>query len=206
MNTLRNIALHYANTDLTLITDADLIPSPNLYATLNVRFDDGSCSHFVNTQSVYTQTGFAGALSSCPRLKLITLWTVPRNCHNRRLNCLISFIQEKCGHFAQKNGHEANERQTTRTGLLPGLITQLILCIWEENLYIPQVSYEQDFEPYLVIDKRSAPDFDERFVGFGWNKAQYTMHLDALGCVLFITLASFSLPSVTISLFCQAPG
>ena len=30
---------------------------------------------------------------------------------------------------------------------------------------------------------RSAPRYDERFLGFGWNKVSYIMELDAMGFV-----------------------
>ena len=32
-----------------------------------------------------------------------------------------------------------------------------------------QVPWEQDFEPYVVV-RKDVPEYDPRFVGFGWNK------------------------------------
>ena len=34
------------------------------------------------------------------------------------------------------------------------------------------MSWEPDFEPYLVMPARNRPKYDERFVGFGWNKVR----------------------------------
>jgi glycosyltransferase-like protein LARGE len=35
----------------------------------------------------------------------------------------------------------------------------------------------------MVVDRRTVPRFDRRFVGFGWNKVAHAMALDAAGCV-----------------------
>ncbi len=51
-----------------------------------------------------------------------------------------------------------------------------ILC-----LYL-QVTWEPDFEPYVVVPK-NIPEYDERFVGFGWNKVSHILELDAQGYV-----------------------
>ncbi|XP_076450091.1 xylosyl- and glucuronyltransferase LARGE1-like [Babylonia areolata] len=42
------------------------------------------------------------------------------------------------------------------------------------------VAWEQDFEPYVVVH-RDIPLFDQRFMGFGWNKVSHIMELDAQG-------------------------
>ena len=47
------------------------------------------------------------------------------------------------------------------------------------NLFC-QVSWEADFEPYVVVHK-NVTKYDERFVGFGWNKVSHIMELDAQG-------------------------
>jgi glycosyltransferase-like protein LARGE len=41
-----------------------------------------------------------------------------------------------------------------------------------------KVEWEADFEPYVVV-KRDCPEYDQRFVGFGWNKVSHIMELDA---------------------------
>lgn len=47
-----------------------------------------------------------------------------------------------------------------------------LLCDW----WCFQVPWEQDFEPYIVV-RKDVPEYDTRFVGFGWNKVSW------LGCV-----------------------
>lgn len=48
-----------------------------------------------------------------------------------------------------------------------------------------RVEWEADFEPYVVV-RRDCPEYDRRFVGFGWNKVAHIMELDAqvrrMGC------------------------
>lgn len=41
-----------------------------------------------------------------------------------------------------------------------------------------KVEWESDFEPYVVV-RRDCPEYDQRFVGFGWNKVSHIMELDA---------------------------
>ncbi|KAL8614336.1 Xylosyl- and glucuronyltransferase LARGE2s [Nucella lapillus] len=43
-----------------------------------------------------------------------------------------------------------------------------------------KVAWEHDFEPYVVVH-RDIPRFDQRFLGFGWNKVSHIMELDAQG-------------------------
>ncbi|GAB1865524.1 Glycosyltransferase-like protein LARGE1 [Camponotus japonicus] len=50
---------------------------------------------------------------------------------------------------------------------------------WRNSMEPYEVSWEPDFEPYIVVPK-SAPRYDTRFVGFGWNKVSYVTHLTAL--------------------------
>nr|XP_032805235.1 LARGE xylosyl- and glucuronyltransferase 1-like [Petromyzon marinus]XP_032805236.1 LARGE xylosyl- and glucuronyltransferase 1-like [Petromyzon marinus]XP_032805237.1 LARGE xylosyl- and glucuronyltransferase 1-like [Petromyzon marinus]XP_032805239.1 LARGE xylosyl- and glucuronyltransferase 1-like [Petromyzon marinus] len=41
-----------------------------------------------------------------------------------------------------------------------------------------RVEWEADFEPYVVV-RSDCPEYDRRFVGFGWNKVAHVMELDA---------------------------
>ncbi|EFN87121.1 LARGE xylosyl- and glucuronyltransferase 1 isoform X2 [Harpegnathos saltator] len=52
--------------------------------------------------------------------------------------------------------------------------------VWRSSSEPYEVSWEPDFEPYIVVSK-SAPRYDTRFIGFGWNKVSYVTHLTALG-------------------------
>ena len=50
-----------------------------------------------------------------------------------------------------------------------------------KNATVPyRVSWSHDYEPYIVV-RSDALRYDERFVGFGWNKVSHIMELDAQG-------------------------
>ncbi|CAH2325901.1 LARGE xylosyl- and glucuronyltransferase 2 [Pelobates cultripes] len=40
------------------------------------------------------------------------------------------------------------------------------------------VDWAPNFEPYIVV-RRDCPEYDQRFLGFGWNKVSHIMELDA---------------------------
>lgn len=48
------------------------------------------------------------------------------------------------------------------------------------NKYL-QISWKIDYEPYVVVKRNGLPPYDQRFVGFGWNKVSHVMSLNAAG-------------------------
>ncbi|XP_061594885.1 xylosyl- and glucuronyltransferase LARGE2s [Cololabis saira] len=68
-----------------------------------------------------------------------------------------------------------------------------------------KVDWEPDFEPYVVV-RRDCPEYDQRFVGFGWNKVSHIMELDAQEYDLMVLPNAFMIhmphaPSFDISKF-----
>ncbi|XP_068166503.1 xylosyl- and glucuronyltransferase LARGE2s [Antennarius striatus] len=68
-----------------------------------------------------------------------------------------------------------------------------------------KVEWEADFEPYVVV-RRDCPEYDQRFVGFGWNKVSHIMELDAQEYDLMVLPNAFMIhmphaPSFDISKF-----
>uniref|UniRef100_A0AAQ5XBK2 LARGE xylosyl- and glucuronyltransferase 2 n=1 Tax=Amphiprion ocellaris TaxID=80972 RepID=A0AAQ5XBK2_AMPOC len=68
-----------------------------------------------------------------------------------------------------------------------------------------KVEWEPDFEPYVVV-RRDCPEYDQRFVGFGWNKVSHIMELDAQEYDLMVLPNAFMIhmphaPSFDISKF-----
>ncbi|XP_065835196.1 xylosyl- and glucuronyltransferase LARGE2s-like [Oscarella lobularis] len=51
---------------------------------------------------------------------------------------------------------------------------------WRTSTSPYRVKWEPDFEPYIVV-KSDVTRYDERFVGFGWNKVSHITELDAQG-------------------------
>ncbi|XP_072321607.1 xylosyl- and glucuronyltransferase LARGE2s [Eucyclogobius newberryi] len=73
-----------------------------------------------------------------------------------------------------------------------------------------RVEWEADFEPYVVV-RRDCPEYDQRFVGFGWNKVSHIMELDAQEFELMVLPNAFMIhmphaPSFDISKFRSSPG
>lgn len=62
-----------------------------------------------------------------------------------------------------------------------------------QGLVSLQVNWEADFEPFIVVPRKEAPFYDQRFVGFGWNKVSHIMELDALGLVTCTKIATLLL-------------
>ncbi|KAM3919319.1 LOW QUALITY PROTEIN: xylosyl- and glucuronyltransferase LARGE2 [Leptodactylus fuscus] len=68
-----------------------------------------------------------------------------------------------------------------------------------------RVDWAPNFEPYVVV-RRDCPEYDERFLGFGWNKVSHIMELDAKGYDLVVLPNAFIVhmphaPSFDISKF-----
>uniref|UniRef100_A0A8C5DJH9 LARGE xylosyl- and glucuronyltransferase 2 n=1 Tax=Gouania willdenowi TaxID=441366 RepID=A0A8C5DJH9_GOUWI len=73
-----------------------------------------------------------------------------------------------------------------------------------------RVEWEADFEPYVVV-RRDCPEYDQRFVGFGWNKVSHVMELDAQEFDLMVLPNAFMIhmphaPSFDISKFRSSSG
>ncbi|XP_053304940.1 xylosyl- and glucuronyltransferase LARGE2 [Spea bombifrons] len=68
-----------------------------------------------------------------------------------------------------------------------------------------RVDWAPDFEPYVVVS-RDCPQYDQRFLGFGWNKVSHIMELDAKEYELVVLPNAFIIhmphaPSFDISKF-----
>uniref|UniRef100_A0AAV2LRK2 LARGE xylosyl- and glucuronyltransferase 2 n=1 Tax=Knipowitschia caucasica TaxID=637954 RepID=A0AAV2LRK2_KNICA len=81
---------------------------------------------------------------------------------------------------------------------------------WRTATMPYRVEWEADFEPYVVV-RRDCPEYDQRFVGFGWNKVSHVMELDAQEFQLMVLPNAFMVhmphaPSFDISKFRSSPG
>ncbi|XP_027605945.1 LARGE xylosyl- and glucuronyltransferase 2 isoform X1 [Pipra filicauda] len=76
---------------------------------------------------------------------------------------------------------------------------------WRTATVPYRVVWQPDFEPYVVV-RRDCPRYDQRFVGFGWNKVSHIMELDAQEYELLVLPNAFMIhmphaPSFDISKF-----
>ncbi|XP_069479349.1 xylosyl- and glucuronyltransferase LARGE2 [Ambystoma mexicanum] len=80
---------------------------------------------------------------------------------------------------------------------------------WRNATEPYRVEWAADFEPYVVVG-RDCPEYDQRFVGFGWNKVSHIMELDAQEYELVVLFDAFMIhmphaPSFDISKFRSSP-
>ncbi|XP_071965746.1 xylosyl- and glucuronyltransferase LARGE1-like [Antedon mediterranea] len=61
---------------------------------------------------------------------------------------------------------------------------------WRISTMPYKIQWDTDFEPYIVI-KKDCPQYDKRFVGFGWNKVAQIMEIDAQGYEFVVLPNSF---------------
>uniref|UniRef100_A0A452HVP2 Uncharacterized protein n=1 Tax=Gopherus agassizii TaxID=38772 RepID=A0A452HVP2_9SAUR len=81
---------------------------------------------------------------------------------------------------------------------------------WRTATVPYRVEWQPDFEPYVVV-RRDCPQYDQRFVGFGWNKVSHIMELDAQEYELLVLPNAFMIhmphaPSFDISKFRVSAG
>ncbi|NWU52449.1 LARG2 glucuronyltransferase, partial [Dromas ardeola] len=81
---------------------------------------------------------------------------------------------------------------------------------WRTATVPYRVAWQPDFEPYVVV-RRDCPKYDQRFVGFGWNKVSHIMELDAQEYELLVLPNAFMIhmphaPSFDISKFRLSSG
>ncbi|GMR62451.1 hypothetical protein PMAYCL1PPCAC_32646, partial [Pristionchus mayeri] len=75
---------------------------------------------------------------------------------------------------------------------------------WKEAETPYEVQWRPGYEPYAVIARNSTPLYDERFVGFGWNKVSHLMSLHVEGYRFEVVPSAFTVhhphpPSFEIS-------
>mmetsp|Transcript_26649 Transcript_26649/g.83578 ORF Transcript_26649/g.83578 Transcript_26649/m.83578 type:complete len:421 (-) Transcript_26649:37-1299(-) len=176
-NALRNVAMEEATADLVLVLDVDFVPSRGLQAALAAcprglsKFlapaEGPACALVVPALEVQREEpparprmeGAPPAASPLPRdfAELLTAGERASAFH--------------VGHFPK--GHGATDFPRW---------AQLAAAGGSTGPWSYEIQYEEYFEPYVVLDRRLAPRFDERFRGYGLNKCSFFRHWHALGC------------------------
>ena len=116
-------------------------------------------------------------------------------------------IKQSVSHFTyfqitvfNLQGHDATNFAKWRTATTPYKVGAFsVICEFLTPFYL-QILWEQDFEPYLIMAKKDVVPYDERFVGFGWNKVSHVMELAALETEFVV------LPNAFIIHFPHAPS
>lgn len=154
VNHLRNVALSYARTPYVYLSDIDFMPMPGLY--------------YYTMEAVRV---LLGADDAAGRRALIVPAFESLLFHRTDLpsnkSQLISMLDAgklfTFRYHVWRQGHAPTNFQHWRGAGRPY-----------------RIRWEEDFEPYVVVS-RNVTRYDERFVGFGWNKMSHAMELASQG-------------------------
>ena len=154
INYLRNVALRFANTSHVFLSDIDFLPSQDALRLLK------KATHQLLGNPDEEDTASPRALIvPAFETKKYRLDDFPRTKAD-----VIRLLDE--GNLVTfrfnewPRGHETTNFAKWRTATTPY-----------------KVQWEPDFEPYIVLPKSQAIEYDQRFVGFGWNKVSHIMEL-----------------------------
>ncbi|XP_063992577.1 xylosyl- and glucuronyltransferase LARGE2s-like isoform X2 [Diachasmimorpha longicaudata] len=151
VNYLRNIAISQVSTPYIFQIDVDFLPQVDLYENL--------MSYIVKLNLTGTdKTALIVPAFETQRYR----FTFPTN-KDELLKYLNYGILYTFRYHVWTRGHAATN-----------------YSFWKVAVDPYEVTWEPDFEPYIVVPK-STPQYDQRFIGFGWNKVSYVTHLTALG-------------------------
>ena len=151
INHLRNVALQQVTTPFVFLTDVDFLPMFGLYEYMKRSVAAMGLESSSKKALVVPAFETQRYRISFPKTKAELLSMLD-------MGTLFTFR-----YHVWTKGHAPTNYANWRTATTPYRIT-----------------WEPDFEPYIVV-KRDIPEYDPRFVGFGWNKVSHIMELFAQG-------------------------
>ncbi|XP_023245616.1 LARGE xylosyl- and glucuronyltransferase 2 isoform X2 [Copidosoma floridanum] len=156
VNYLRNVAMNYINLPFVFQLDIDFLPQYGLYLTL--------INHVIQENLTHSQyIALVVPAFETQRYR----FTFPTS-KTELLKYLSYGILYTFRYHVWARGHAPTNYDLYKNSTKPY-----------------EVAWEPDYEPFIVVSK-SAPVYDTRFLGFGWNKVSYITHLTALGYKLFM--------------------
>ncbi|KAF8566976.1 hypothetical protein P879_05740 [Paragonimus westermani] len=173
INALRNIAVQYAPTDFVFLIDVDFLPSLNSYPYFEKAIQTQAQS-FNTDDSQKTREA-----KWCFVIPAFELFEVRYDRLPDTKQALLEHLNNESikpfRHEVWTAGHMATDYER-----------------WKNTTSIYAVNWSADYEPYVIV-RRDAAQFDERFVGFGWNKASFIMQLDVLNFQFLVLPHAFLL-------------
>ncbi|VDK38817.1 unnamed protein product [Taenia asiatica] len=188
INALRNTAIKYADTAYVFIVDFDFVPKPHLH----IYFQRTLASVCFRLFEAFKQKN---------QLEIHNVYSLYFSIRDFLMKVVLFYLQvdevEKVAYIvpAFETFYTQLEFPTTKRHLLQniasGVVKPFRIDVWQaghlatnySHWYKAEMPYEvkwdADFEPYVLI-RRGHGQFDEHFVGFGWNKVSFFMLLDAL--------------------------
>ena len=151
VNYLRNVALQQVHTPFVFLADIDFLPMSGLYDYLRKA---ASMMDIAQTKKALVVPAF-----ETQRYRFTFPSSKAELLSMLDMGTLFTFR-----YHVWPQGHAPTNFPKWRTATTPY-----------------KVNWEHDFEPYIVVPKDLTPLYDQRFVGFGWNKVSHIVELDALG-------------------------
>lgn len=157
INSLRNLALEQAATDLVFLVDIDFIPSENMHEQLTQTYAY-LLSESASTVFVVPAFEMLGEKSSSfDSFQMPSSKTLVHSLYENQQ--IIGFHTK---HFAP--GHKATN-----------------FDLWFQSNFPYQVNYEEGYEPYVIAFRSLVPKYDERFRGYGMNKITHLYEINSMG-------------------------
>jgi len=162
INELRNIAIENSDTDYVFLDDVDLVPKENMAKDMTAFLDEmGELDMF--KKAAFVVPAFETGLRE---------W-VPRNKADLIQKVASGFVNPaKLSHFSPAHAPTDFDR-------------------WYESKKMYEAVYKMFFEPYVIVKKGVDPIYDERFQGYGHNKAEHAYELSARGYTFFVLPDAF---------------
>ncbi|CAL8074741.1 unnamed protein product [Calicophoron daubneyi] len=173
INELRNVGMRFAQTEFVFLLDIDFLPSEGIYGSLQQRV----LRHLLQ----FVPTGTSDQVISIPRPACLVVPAFETFIAQFELPKSKTELEG-----AWKRGDITQFRHKIWTA--GHLATNYTRWLTANETY--EVTWSADYEPYVVVS-RHAVSFDQRFVGFGWNKASFIMALDALGYQFLVIPEAF---------------
>lgn len=167
INKMRNIALNNVITKFVMLSDIDFLPSMNLYEYLKTTI----AAMATNTD------GESNPLSR--RVLVIPAFETVQYKFEFPLNKAELLTQLNLGSISM-----------FREQIWPQGQTPTDYSRWKISTKPYKVDWQLDYEPFIVTTS-DVPRFDERFIGFGWNKVESIMRLAALGYEFIVLPEAF---------------
>ncbi|XP_043466321.1 LARGE xylosyl- and glucuronyltransferase 2-like isoform X2 [Leptopilina heterotoma] len=151
VNHLRNVAMSYISTPYTFQMDIDFIPHIGLFETL---------IKYIQKFNVSQTSKIAIVVPAFETQRY--RFTFPEN-KEKLISDFNKGLLYTFRYHVWSQGHAATN-----------------YSFWRKASEPYEVLWQPDYEPYVVVPS-SAPKYDTRFIGFGWNKVSHVTHLTAIG-------------------------
>lgn len=156
INKLRNVALNNAKTPYVFLSDVDFLPSLNLYTYLKKVIGE-LAEGYIKENALKRRALIVPAFEN---LQYKFEFPTSKSMLETQLNLgSVSMFRDQIW----PRGHAPTDYAKWRVSTRPY-----------------QVDWRPEYEPFIVTGRVDVARFDERFVGFGWNKVEHIMELAAM--------------------------